>query len=273
MNKIAIQIQHDSNFYDVIKEIAEVGFKFIAVGFGSSKCFHNDGWKNEILRIKEAIEQNGLECIQTHAPYYDLLISAEVKDADTEKALARCIEGSRILGADICAFHPRSVIVNDEVDEERSFEENYKDFGKLLKAGEENGVKLGIENLPMFPGLKQEFYSCHVNDHIKLIDSFNSRFVCGIWDFGHSHLMRYNEPAAIAEMGRRIEGTHVHNNHADNDWHLLPNDGTIDWAADLSALYNAGYKGYLTLEVNYVYDENFNRWCNDCYNSIKVLEV
>ena len=69
MNKIAIQIQHDSNFYDVIKEIAEVGFKFIAVGFGSSKCFHNDGWKNEILRIKEAIEQNGLECIQTHAPY------------------------------------------------------------------------------------------------------------------------------------------------------------------------------------------------------------
>lgn len=33
MNKIAIQIQHDSNFYDVIKEIAEVGFKFIAVGF------------------------------------------------------------------------------------------------------------------------------------------------------------------------------------------------------------------------------------------------
>ena len=107
-----------------------------------------------MLRIKEAIEQNGLVCIQTHAPYYDLLISAEVKDADMEKALARCIEGTRILGTGICAFHPRSVIVNDEVDEERSFEENYKDFGKLIKTSEENGIKLGIENLPMFPGLK-----------------------------------------------------------------------------------------------------------------------
>ena len=67
-------------------------------------------------------------------------------------------------------------------------------------------------------------------------------------DFGHAHLTGGAPEAAEALSGHVIT-THVHDNHGQLDDHLVPFDGTIDWAATLMAISKVGYAGPLVFEV------------------------
>ena len=284
--KVAIQLQHDDRWREMIKIAGESGFKFVSMGFGSSKCFHSDGWKVEVEKIREELEKNGLKCVQTHAPYYDLLLSAEKRDEDMEKALKRSMEATKILGADICAVHPRSYIIDGApretvVDKKRSLEENQSSISETLNSAIKNGVLLGIENLPEFPGLPIPFYSCNPEDHVELIDSFKSDNVCAIWDFGHANLMNYNMAESIKLLGSRIKGTHVHNNEGKHDCHYPPfipeckSDfviRSVDWEKSLNQLKCTGFDGYLTLETNYGYTYPVDILIRYLYESVCALD-
>lgn len=280
MKRIALQVPYNEKFYNSLPLISQTGFKYVALGFGSSKCFHAENWKNEIKKIIDALQKNNLKCIQTHAPYFDLRISAEQKDLLMETAIKRSIEATRLLGANLCAVHPRSVFRNANdliVDEKKSFCENYKDFKKMIPICEEYNVLLGIENLPHFPGWTPEFFSCHPIDQINLIDSLKSSFVGAVWDTGHSHLMEYDQTSgykqadAIAMLGNRIKGTHLHNNYGYYDEHFILNKGTIDWAEILKALSKVGYQGDFTLETEPIKDEKYEKWIKECFLSTKIL--
>ena len=43
--------------------------------------------------------------------------------------------------------------------------------------------------------------------------------------------------------------THVHDNRGRTDDHLVPFEGTIDWAAALTAVQKVGFDGTLILEI------------------------
>lgn len=255
--KVAWQIHYNDKFFEMLKIAAEEGFKYVAVGFGDQKIFQYEDWEEKIVEIKKALDENGVLCIQTHAPYYDLRISAEITDEKFELGLLRCIKATAMLGAEICAVHPRGYYeggVGDEIVEE-SFRWNKINFEPLVKEAEKCGCMLGIENLPIFPGWDKSFYSCFPKEHARLIDCYNSPAVCGVWDFGHAHLtgmraLDRNPKDLLLEVGSRIKGTHVHNNFLTMDAHLAPPLGTINWEEVLGALASTGFDGYLTLEVS-----------------------
>ena len=254
--KVAWQIHYNDEFFEMLKIAAEEGFKYVAVGFGDARFLKEDDWEEKIYEIKKALDENKVKCIQTHAPYYDLRISAEICDERFELALLRCIKATQILGAEICAVHPRGYYeggVGDEIVEE-SFKWNKINFEPLVREAERCGCMLGIENLPIFPGWDKSFYSCFPKEHARLIDCYNSPAVCGVWDFGHAHLtgmraLDKNPKDLLLEVGSRIKGTHVHNNFLTMDAHLAPPLGTINWKEVLGALKSIGFDGYLTLEV------------------------
>ena len=255
--KVAWQIHYNSRFFEILKIAAEVGFKYVAVGFGDQKIFQEDDWEEKVLEIKKALDENGVKCIQTHAPYYDLRISAEITDEKFELALVRCIKATKMLGAQICAVHPRGYYeggVGKEIVEE-SFKWNKINFEPMVREAEKCGCMVGIENLPIFPGWDKSFYSCFPEEHARLIDCYNSPAVCGVWDFGHAHLtgmraLDTNPKDLLLKVGSRIKGTHVHNNYTTGDFHLAPALGTINWGEVLGALKSTGFDGYLTMEVN-----------------------
>ena len=270
--KIAIQIQHDAHWREMLQITAESGFKFVSMGFGSSKVFHKDGWEKEMDEIGNELAKNGLRCVMTHTPYYDLLISAEKIDEVMERALLRCMTATGMLGGEISAVHPRSFLDGQAVDGKKSLAYNLKSFSVLAEEIGKYGAKLGVENLPQFPGLPIPFYSCKTEDHIELIDKLDSENTCAVWDFGHSHLLGGDDVAAIRALGKRIEGTHVHNNYWHDDSHFVPSRGTIDWNATLGAMKENGYKGYLTLEVNYDYSFAIRSFIKHCYDCVAELE-
>lgn len=249
--RVAIQIQQHIDCYNMLKLAADTGFHYVSMGFGSADIFQRDDWKDEIKNIKKALSDYGLECVMTHAPYYSLLISAEITDPVMEKAIMNCVDATAMLGAEIIAIHPRAFLRNEIEDVEQSYHYNMINLKAPVEESEKVGCLLGIENLPTYPNWAITFFSNFPDWHRRLVEDLNSPAVCAVWDFGHSHLSHENPPEAILEVGSIIRGTHVHDNNRVIDDHFIPFKGSVDWNANIKALKQTGYSGYLTLEVNY----------------------
>ena len=67
-------------------------------------------------------------------------------------------------------------------------------------------------------------------------------------DFGHAHLDG-DVLDAVETVAEHLIATHVHDNKGRSDDHLLPFDGTIDWAGTLLAVQKVGYDAPFIFEV------------------------
>ena len=54
---------------------------------------------------------------------------------------------------------------------------------------------------------------------------------------------------AVETVSEHLIATHVHDNRGRLDDHLLPFDGTIDWAGTLLAVQKVGYDGPFMFEI------------------------
>lgn len=270
--KKAIQIQYDSDFETALKCAKNAGFRYVSLGFGSSKLFHNAGWEKHILHIEKLLEKYSLECIQTHLPYYDLLISAEIIDKDADKAMLRCIKGGAMLGAQWTAYHARTA-VNDNYSPRKSMELAKTALTPLVNEAIAQNTGIAIENLPVFPDIyEMKFFTSDYEDLCELCDYFKSENVGICWDFGHAHLMKNNQRKAIEYVGSRIKATHIHNNDQNSDGHFLPSTGTIDWKSVISPFKKFGYGGALTLEINYNADFALESFFRHAYECLEIIE-
>ena len=67
-------------------------------------------------------------------------------------------------------------------------------------------------------------------------------------DLGHAQL-EGDLVDIIETVSEHIALVHAHDNRGRNDDHLVPFDGTIDWASAITALQKVGYDGTIVLEV------------------------
>jgi sugar phosphate isomerase/epimerase len=67
-------------------------------------------------------------------------------------------------------------------------------------------------------------------------------------DYGHAHLSG-DVCEVIETLSGHLWTTHVHDNNGQQDQHLLPYAGTIDWDAAMMTTQKVGYDGPLILEV------------------------
>jgi sugar phosphate isomerase/epimerase len=67
-------------------------------------------------------------------------------------------------------------------------------------------------------------------------------------DVGHAHLDG-DVIDAVETVSEHLIATHVHDNRGHSDDHLLPFDGTIDWAGTLLAVQKVGYDGPFMFEI------------------------
>jgi len=67
-------------------------------------------------------------------------------------------------------------------------------------------------------------------------------------DFGHAHIDG-DVVDAVETVSEHVIATHLHDNGGRTDDHLMPMEGTIDWASALTAVQKIGYDGPLMFEV------------------------
>lgn len=271
--RIALTVRYYYHCAETLDLAEKAGFRYISMGFGEecADLFGRSDWEMRIMELEKEIKRHHLVCVNTHLPTYFLPLSGEIKDKTIDLAQFRCLKATNMLGADVTAYHGRTHMT-DGADLEKSFEETKQELEVLVPEAEKQGVLIGVENLPLFSTIASYIFPCFTPEHIRLIDYFNSKNICAVWDTGHANLMDYNQPDEIRKLGSRIKATHIHDNDKWNDQHLPPFMGNIDWTGILEAFKDIGYGGYLTLESQYYQNPMSEEYVKYLYRSIAKLD-
>lgn len=271
--RFAVQIQHNDDMEYALSCAREAGFEYVSMGFGSSKLFHSADWERGVSEIDALLRKNGLRCVQTHLPYYDLRISAEEIDADMDLAMKRCIRAGAMLGAEWNAYHARTVLRGEcSLSEDLSFDYAREAIAPLHEEALKCGTTFAVENLPIFTGLRgMRFFSWDWRHLYRLCEHFGDECFGVCWDFGHAHYTMVDQPEAFSALGKRIVATHVHNNERFTDSHFVPSQGNMDWKTVMGALGKTGYDNALTLEINYKATKGLRSFFAHAYDCLDEL--
>lgn len=115
-----------------------------------------------------------------------------------------------------------------------------KSVEEIAKAAEPLGVRVAVEVIP------NELSRAGSLTHLVEAELDGAVGIC--LDFGHAHLDG-DVVEAVETVSEHVIATHLHDNRGRSDDHLMPMDGTIDWAGALTAVQKIGYEGPLMFEV------------------------
>ncbi len=211
---------------------------------GFDACFTNWNETTDVAALAARIRSLGLIYQSIHAPFGPCSALWDEGDAGDEFAsvLIRCIHDCAENDVPIAVMHP--IIGMDRNTPPSAL--GLKRFERIIKAAEETPVRLAFENVE------------HINYLQALIDAFADSPAVGFcWDTGHE--LCYNHAEDVpARYGDKLICTHLNDNLGMtdpsvltflDDAHLMPFDGTADWAGICKRLKRAHYQGILMMEL------------------------
>lgn len=267
-----IQLHYNEGFERALQAAAQAGYTHVSVGFGDIiEELQKNKLSATVCDVKEKLKKHGLICVQTHLPYYSLVLSSDNVDEKTEEAIKGCILLSGEIGARWAVMHPRS---GRDFDKKQSFEDNVRDINSYLPIAKQAGTILAVENLPVFPGWATGYhFSSDYKDLCELHDYFGGdKNLCVCWDFGHAHLTKFDHAEALKYVGSRIKCVHMHDNFGYEDDHNIPLVGNCDWHSVIPALMSSGYSGAFTLEARYCDNEGLAGYMRYSHECVSILE-
>lgn len=109
-------------------------------------------------------------------------------------------------------------------------------FRALVDRGEARGVRIAAENVRNNEALRAIFHE------------IDSPMLGLCYDSGHDFAWSPVPYELLERFGDRLFAVHLHDNHGENDDHLAPGEGKIDWDRVRRGIEASAYSGSLTLE-------------------------
>lgn len=223
------------------------GFEELDVDITSAMTLRED-WRAGLDAIAEAAARAGMRIRYAHLPF-DYPPAGDGEGwARFTLASMRAIEQAAAWGVDCAAIHPRSFTKTD-YDADREYDAALTFLRPFCERARSCGLALGIEIMrgagASAPARIRRF-GTDTDVLIRLADELETG-VC--WDTGHGHISLQAQGKSIRKIGGRLKMVHINDNFAEDDVHLAPFLGRIDWAEVMKALKDIGYDGSLNLEV------------------------
>lgn len=186
------------------------------------------------------LEEHRLELHSLHSPTqrdtagrHESGVPISISDGERVRRLDAVDEVKRAI--DVAERIPFKYLVQHlgssrQAADERSIDAAFNSLEHLALFAKQRGVTIALENTTHELGAPLALLNFVKETHLH-----DLRFC---FDIGHAHI----EPgvaAAFEVMRERVVTTHVHDNHGDEDEHLLPFEGTIDWDAGLQMIAEA----------------------------------
>lgn len=227
--------------------VAECGFKYIDVNFGScvfeGSPLCSDNWRDWAEDIKKTGERLGLTFVQAHSS--DSVYGKGEKREYLTSMIKRELEICEILGIPGMVVH---AIYTQGGTREDFIEKNVEFYSELLETAQKTGVTVYTENT--CTNNCPSYYIFDAEDFIALDNALGKPELFGFClDVGHAHIQGIDQYKAIITMGNRLKAVHIHDNPSHCDLHMQPFSGNCNYDAILMGLKDAGYKGYFTLEA------------------------
>lgn len=253
-------IKQSTSYCQTLKHCADAGFKYINLSIEKFEEYEeqlqSDSWRNGVEKIKNCIDELGLEIVQTHAYGNSNLYAPGADWKDRMQKTIRSIEVSGALGVKNMVMHMQ---LAPDFTKEKFFEENRKVALYYKPYFEENGVNLLIENGPRKIFKKSRFtknpedtemlWGFYSGQNMReFLDWLNLPFVQACWDTGHAN-MNGNQYDEIMALGDKLKALHVHDNYGEFDQHFVPFFGNTNFDELMHALIDVKYKGAFAFET------------------------
>lgn len=239
-----IRFHNELGLKKTIDIFSEAGFEGIDFNADMEEYYTDAHDKEFYTEIKKYANDRGIAFSQTHAPFVTSFLEEE-KSQKRFNEIVKSMEHSSYLGADMIVVH--SCGHNDykkDNNYDMMLQYNYDFYKKLIPYAEKYNLKIAIENIATYITEAPEAL-------LQLVNALNNDVITICCDVGHFNIRGYNPAEAIRTLGKHIGCTHIHDNDGEQDLHILPYSGAIDWESVMKALADVDYKGNLSYEAGY----------------------
>ena len=243
----------DKSFDDVVKTIdyrfetlKNIGFEGIDFNTNILSGVNKD--REAILScVAKSARSYGLEFAQCHLPFVSQVDGAPDGDAFKNKVFA-ALDAASALGIKYAVMHPNSTsIAIENYNRTEQYDNVMAFFEPFVEYADKVGVDMVIENMRSVKKSAPAHRYCALPDELcEIADAFGIG-VC--WDTGHANITGLCQSDALKYIGDRLKVVHINDNTADDDIHLAPFMGTVDWKDVMSGLRAINYSGALNFEV------------------------
>lgn len=212
-----------------------------------------DNWKEWVQEMRAYADAIGLAFRQTHGQTLSDLQWDDMNYPDREFVFAmnyRCIEASKILGAEWMVMHPYNLPHDPLYNRKKGLEANVAYLAPYVEYAKKMGVGIAVENMVDYGHRRRRYCAGDPEELIELVDHIHDPAVGMCIDTGHANNSGVHVPSFIRMAGDRLKCTHVNDNLGDKDSHLPPYFGSIDWKDTVQALRDIHYEGDFSFELN-----------------------
>jgi sugar phosphate isomerase/epimerase len=217
------------------------------------------GWEEgapDPAPYREALESSGLYPHTIHAPFRSINL-ASFDEAERKESVAQVAAAMRFhaeVGGRTIVVHPSGSPTSP--DEPLYTKENvgaatesaHRSISELVRVGEETGVRMALENLVAKVG-----FAARPLETMQELRSFMAdlpaEYVGICHDIGHTRLRKLDVASETRIASERLYALHIQDGSSDEDDHLPPGHGVIDFDSFGQALTDIGFDGAWTLEV------------------------
>ena len=186
-----------------------------------------------------------LNSLHIHLEIFDDYDLATLDSAQRDKTLIayrQAVDAMEALGGGILVTHHIQIPEPDDTlhSEKRSaFIDNLNTVAEYAAPRE---VSFAVENVP-------RGYTREPVRLVELMTDLGAPNVGVVIDTGHQNIV--GDPVeTLRTIGEHLITLHLHDNHGEQDEHLLPGRGTVDWNGVVSALDEIEYPGVFMYELS-----------------------
>jgi sugar phosphate isomerase/epimerase len=231
----------ECSILEIVPAIRDAGATGIEVG--TPPRHFDPAQEEQVTALSFALREAALEAVSIHAPFgdgFDLADAAADRRQAAIDAIVIAVRALNRLGGQRVVVHP-SDLVRYAHDARARLEDSARSLQQLAGRCRAEGVTLVVESpLPHLIGGHPEEFAWLLN---QMDDDVG---VC--LDTGHTALGRHWHQF-LEVAGRRLVHVHANDNWGHRDDHLVPGDGQLDWREIGRSLRDAGFSGWLMLEV------------------------
>ncbi|MFL6322288.1 MAG: sugar phosphate isomerase/epimerase family protein [Nitrososphaeraceae archaeon] len=260
-----------------IRLIREVGYEGVEILCDVPHAYPPCLDEEDILSIQEIISKNNIEISNLNAfTLYAITDVYHPSWIESDKQLRElriqhtinCLRLAKKIGAKNISTEPGGPIEvgNDNKYNNNDFKNNTNNkrssydlealqeffvngIVRTSKVAEEYGVKILVEPEP---GLLLE----NSEQFLKFIKNINSHYVGLNFDMGHFFCVREDPAALIYNLAEHIGHFHLADiAHTRVHNHLIPGQGSVDFASIFKAISEINYQGFITVEL-YPYQDD-----------------